>query len=131
MKVYQKEEFNLPGQRLDQPQPVKIEESLERLSWLMDDLIRVPGLGWRFGLDAIVGLIPGLGDTATSLVSFYILVAAVLVLVAHLLIRKDRNWSQELPDCSMLIRFAAYSALAVLLALFSASNSAPFIYFQF
>lgn len=77
MKVYQKEEFNLPGQRLDQPQPVKIEESLERLSWLMDDLIRVPGLGWRFGLDAIVGLIPGLGDTATSLVSFYILVAAV------------------------------------------------------
>lgn len=77
MKVYQKEEFNLPSQRLDQTQPVKIEESLERLSWLMDDLIRVPGLGWRFGLDAIVGLIPGLGDTATSLVSFYILVAAV------------------------------------------------------
>jgi hypothetical protein len=43
----------------------------------MDDLIRVPGLGWRLGLDAIVGLIPGFGDTATSLVSFYILVAAV------------------------------------------------------
>jgi hypothetical protein len=60
-----------------QAKPVKIEDSLERLSWLMDDLIRVPGLGWRFGLDAIVGLIPGFGDTATSLVSFYILVAAV------------------------------------------------------
>lgn len=58
-------------------QPVKIEESLERLSWLMDDFIRVPGLGWRFGLDAIVGLIPGFGDTATSLVSFYILASAV------------------------------------------------------
>ncbi len=43
----------------------------------MDDLIRVPGLGWRFGLDAIVGLIPGFGDTATSLVSFYILASAV------------------------------------------------------
>jgi hypothetical protein len=56
---------------------VKVEESLERLSWLMDDLIRIPGLNWRFGLDAIVGLIPGFGDTATSLVSFYILVAAV------------------------------------------------------
>ena len=60
-----------------QAKAVKIEDSLERLSWLMDDLIRVPGLGWRFGLDAIVGLIPGFGDTATSLVSFYILVAAV------------------------------------------------------
>ena len=58
-------------------QPVKIEEGLGRLSWLMDDLIRVPGLGWRFGLDAIVGLIPGFGDTATSLVSFYILASAV------------------------------------------------------
>jgi len=43
----------------------------------MDDLIRVPGLGWRFGLDALIGLIPGFGDTATSLVSFYILVNAV------------------------------------------------------
>jgi hypothetical protein len=43
----------------------------------MDDLFRIPGLGWRFGLDAIVGLIPGFGDTATSLVSFYILAAGV------------------------------------------------------
>lgn len=60
-----------------QSQPVKVEESLDRLSWLMDDLIRVPGIGWRFGLDAIVGLIPGFGDTATSLVSFYILTSAV------------------------------------------------------
>lgn len=54
-----------------------VDKSLERLSWLMDDLFRVPVLGWRFGLDAVIGLIPGLGDTATSLVSFYILIAAV------------------------------------------------------
>jgi hypothetical protein len=58
-------------------QSVKVDESLERLSWLMDDLIRIPGLNWRIGLDALVGLIPGFGDTATSLVSFYILVSAV------------------------------------------------------
>jgi hypothetical protein len=43
----------------------------------MDDLFRVPVLGWRFGLDALIGLIPALGDTTTSLVSFYILVSAV------------------------------------------------------
>ncbi|HEX6284960.1 MAG TPA: DUF4112 domain-containing protein [Pyrinomonadaceae bacterium] len=61
----------------DNRQSVKVETSLEQLSWLMDDLFRVPVLGWRFGLDALVGLIPGFGDTATSLVSFYILVAAV------------------------------------------------------
>lgn len=53
------------------------EKSLDRLAWLMDDLFRVPVLGWRFGLDALIGLIPGFGDTATSLVSFYILAAAV------------------------------------------------------
>lgn len=53
------------------------EKSLDRLAWLMDDLFRVPVLGWRFGLDALIGLIPGFGDTATSLVSFYILVNAV------------------------------------------------------
>jgi Domain of unknown function (DUF4112) len=53
------------------------EESLERLAWLMDDLFRVPVLGWRFGLDALIGLVPGLGDTTTALVSFYILAAAV------------------------------------------------------
>jgi len=43
----------------------------------MDDVFRVPVLGWRFGFDALLGLIPGLGDTSTSLVSFYILAAAV------------------------------------------------------
>ena len=66
-----------------QPQPKRsleqatVEHSLERLGWIMDDLFRAPVLGWRFGLDAVVGLIPGIGDTATTLVSFYILAAAV------------------------------------------------------
>ncbi len=43
----------------------------------MDGLFRIPGVGWRFGLDAIVGLIPGVGDLATTGVSFYIMAAAV------------------------------------------------------
>src|SRR5678815_5824712 len=54
-----------------------VEPGLDRLGWLMDDLFRIPVLGWRFGLDAIIGLIPGFGDTATSIVSFYILASAV------------------------------------------------------
>jgi Domain of unknown function (DUF4112) len=52
-------------------------QSVERLAWLMDDLFKIPVLGWRFGLDALIGLVPGLGDTATTVVSFYILAAAV------------------------------------------------------
>lgn len=55
----------------------EVEESLETLSRWLDDLIRIPGVGWRFGLDSLVGLIPGVGDTATTLVSFYILASAV------------------------------------------------------
>jgi len=43
----------------------------------MDDVFRVPVLGWRIGLDPVLGLIPGLGDTSTVLVSFYLLAAAV------------------------------------------------------
>ncbi len=58
-------------------EPAEIEHSLEQLSLWMDGLFRVPGTGWRFGLDAIVGLVPGVGDTLTTIVSFYILAAGV------------------------------------------------------
>ena len=78
MKSYKLEEQNPESQGLGQrARSVTIDESLERLAWLMDDFIRVPGLNWRFGLDALIGLIPGFGDTATSLASFYILASAV------------------------------------------------------
>jgi hypothetical protein len=56
---------------------VEIEQSLDQLSRWMDGLFRIPGTGWRFGLDAIVGLIPGVGDTATTIVGFYVLAAGV------------------------------------------------------
>ena len=56
---------------------VEIEESLDQISRWMDGLFRIPGVGWRFGLDAIIGLVPGIGDTATTLVSLYILAAGV------------------------------------------------------
>src|ERR687890_754385 len=55
----------------------EVERSLDQLSRLMDGLFRIPGTGWRVGLDALVGLIPGVGDFATTAVSFYILAAGV------------------------------------------------------
>jgi hypothetical protein len=54
-----------------------VERSLEQLSRMMDGLFRIPGTGWRVGLDALVGLVPGVGDFATTAVSFYILAAGV------------------------------------------------------
>ncbi|MGH9880715.1 MAG: DUF4112 domain-containing protein, partial [Pyrinomonadaceae bacterium] len=56
---------------------IEIEQNLERLSWFMDDMFRIPVLGWRIGLDALLGLIPGVGDTATTLASLYLLTSAV------------------------------------------------------
>ena len=38
---------------------------LETLAKLMDNQFRVPGTNFRFGLDAIIGLIPGAGDLTT------------------------------------------------------------------
>jgi len=78
MKSYKIEERAQLNQSINRPdRSIKIDDSLDRLSWLMDDLIKIPGLNWRFGLDALVGLIPGFGDTVTSMVSFYILASAV------------------------------------------------------
>jgi len=34
-------------------------------------------LGWRFWHDAIIDLVPGIGDIATSLVAVYVLISAV------------------------------------------------------
>ena len=54
-----------------------VERSLDQLSRAMDGLFRIPGTGWRIGLDALVGLVPGVGDFATTAVSLYILAAGV------------------------------------------------------
>src|SRR5438132_13758890 len=43
----------------------------------MDNQFRLPILGWRFGLNAIIDLIPEFGDIATTIVALYILVSAV------------------------------------------------------
>ena len=75
MRAYSLEEVLV--ERIGVPERANVEKSLDRLGWLMDDLFRVPLLGWRFGLDALIGLIPAFGDTTTSLVSFYILASAV------------------------------------------------------
>src|SRR6266540_2355822 len=77
MRAYEGEHFDVEGEPAARARSIQVEESLERLGWLMDDLFRIPVIGWRVGLDAIVGLIPGLGDSATALVSFYILASAV------------------------------------------------------
>ena len=52
------------------------DEQLDFLAGLLDDMFHVPGTGIRFGLDAVIGLVPGLGDLLTGLASFVIVFAA-------------------------------------------------------
>ena len=52
------------------------DENLDLLAHLLDDWLRIPGTSIRFGLDGIVGLIPGLGDILAGLASTIIIVAA-------------------------------------------------------
>src|SRR2546423_9907302 len=59
------------------PSSVQVERELEVLSQIMDNQFRLPVLGWRFGLNAIIDLVPEFGDIATTIVALYILVSAV------------------------------------------------------
>ena len=60
-------------------------EELSQLDWLvdlMDSRFQIPGTKYRVGLDAILGLIPGIGDGLGAVISFYILL---------------RLWQHDLP----------------------------------
>jgi len=52
------------------------DENLDILSHLLDDFIKVPGTSIRFGLDGIVGLVPGIGDVLGGIASCIIILAA-------------------------------------------------------
>ena len=45
---------------------------LDALASLLDPAFIVPGTNIRFGVDALIGLVPGIGDVVTTLMSLYI-----------------------------------------------------------
>ncbi len=49
-------------------------QRLDKLAWLLDANFRVPGTQFRFGLDGLIGLIPGVGDVIGAVFSAYIMV---------------------------------------------------------
>ncbi|MGP7733065.1 DUF4112 domain-containing protein [Oceanimonas smirnovii] len=74
----------------------KTREKLERMAWLLDSAIRLPG-GFRIGLDGIIGLVPGIGDLTGAVFSGYILLqAARMKLPFTLLARMGFNILLEL-----------------------------------
>ena len=55
------------------PDPLARARALTRL---LDSAARVPGTSFRFGLDPVLGLIPGLGDVAGAALSGYVVILA-------------------------------------------------------
>jgi uncharacterized protein DUF4112 len=72
----------IEGELLGAPEPSTPTAWLEKqqlarlISIWTDTVFEVPVLGWRFGLDPLIGLIPIAGDVASSVVSLYILALA-------------------------------------------------------
>lgn len=55
------------------PAPDRDLERLRRLADLLDNRFRIPGTNIRFGLDGIIGLVPGIGDLAGLAVSGFLM----------------------------------------------------------
>jgi hypothetical protein len=68
-------EILAPGER----PPASVDETVEKLdglSRLLDTMFVVPGTNIRFGLDAIIGLVPGIGDMITTAMSSWLIYEA-------------------------------------------------------
>ena len=71
----QKNIFTSPPVGKAAPQSERMEQ-IERLTQLLDEAFRVPGTNYRVGWDTIIGLVPGLGDVATTALSVYLIYQA-------------------------------------------------------
>lgn len=49
---------------------------LETLADWLDSRFRIPGTDLRFGLDSILGLLPGVGDSVTAIPGIYLVLCA-------------------------------------------------------
>ena len=87
----------------------QIQQFVEQLSRWMDAAFEVPGLGWRFGWDALIGLVPGVGDVATTLVALYIVAMAGKVGLPRVTVaRMGLNVDAEEADRSGLVSRVAW-----------------------
>jgi hypothetical protein len=58
------------------PNQLTSDEHLDHIAALLDDMFRIPGTQIRFGLDALIGWVPGIGDAMAGIASFLIVFAS-------------------------------------------------------
>jgi hypothetical protein len=59
----------------DRSAPARL-RSIRALARVLDDAFAIPGTRWRFGLDAVMDLVPGVGDVAGVAISGYLMLQA-------------------------------------------------------
>jgi Domain of unknown function (DUF4112) len=65
---------------------------IEALASLLDTALVIPGTNLRFGVDALVGLVPGMGDALTTAMSLWLVKEAhALGAPKHLIVRMLGN----------------------------------------
>ena len=65
---------------------------IEALAMLLDTAFIIPGTNLRFGFDALIGLVPGIGDAVTTAVSLWLVKEArALGAPGHLVARMLGN----------------------------------------
>lgn len=60
------------GENISRVEAEKAAERARRVGRLMDDAIEIPGIGYRIGLDPLVGIAPVSGDAVAAVASLYI-----------------------------------------------------------
>src|SRR5690349_20139147 len=67
-------------------------ERLDKIASLMDTAFVIPGTNVRFGMDGVVGLVPGIGDALTTALSLFLVHEAYqLGAPRHLLVKMVTN----------------------------------------
>jgi alginate O-acetyltransferase complex protein AlgI len=84
---------------------------------------------WSIAMEYLGGL--ATWHSGVRLGSAYILPLSALVLLAHLIVNKDRNWVQEVTEWPVPVRVTVYSTAVLLLSLLVPTDAVPFVYFQF
>jgi hypothetical protein len=54
----------------------RTQQQLDHLAWILDNCFRIPGTNWRFGIEALIGLIPGAGDIVSGVLGVILLFRA-------------------------------------------------------
>jgi hypothetical protein len=105
----------------------------ELLAWLLDESIPIPGTGRRIGIDALIGLVPGLGDIASGALSVLVVARAAQARVPRIVLARmllnlgvdvtvgaipvlgdafDLFWKANTRNARLLRRYAGTSAVS-------------------